>query len=231
MKLYIYLIALLATTTVSCRKDNYNPPASHLGGHLVYKGEAIPLEYDQVTFELYQYGFGKTGPMAATFAQDGSYSMQLFNGDYKFIIPNGQGPFLWKQTPQGAPDSLDIVVTGNQELDIEVTPYYMIRNPQVNGSGTTISSTFKIEKIITGGDAKDVENVSLYVNRTQFVSGADNVAVKTVNGSDITDFNNVNLSITVPTLTPAQNYVYVRIGLKIAGVEDRIFSPLVKINL
>jgi hypothetical protein len=101
----------------------------------------------------------------------------------------------------------------------------------VNGSGATISSTFKIEKIITGGDAKDVENVGLYVNRTQFVSGADNVAVKTINGSDITDFNNVNLSITVPTLTPAQNYVYVRIGLKIAGVEDRIFSPLVKINL
>jgi hypothetical protein len=231
MKNNILYIALLIVTTNSCKKDNYDPPSSKLTGRVVYKGEAIGLEYDQVKFELYQYGFGKTGPIAAVFAPDGTYSMLLFNGEYKFIIPNGQGPFKWKQTAAGAPDTTHITLQGNQELDIEVTPYYMLRNPLLTLSGGNVAGNFKIEKIITDASARDVEEINLYLNKTAFVSGANNVAVKTVKGSDITNPDNVNLSVAVPALTPAQNYVFARIGLKIAGVEDRIFSPIVKIDL
>jgi hypothetical protein len=229
LRIYHIIFLLSIVMSLSCKKDNYDQPGSRLSGHVVYKGEPIDVEYDQVRFELYQYGFGKTGPISAVFAPDGSYSMQLFDGEYKFIIPNGQGPFQWKQTPQGAPDTMVINLSGSQELDIEVTPYYMIRNPQLTASGGQVSGTFNIEKIITGASAKDVENVSLYINKTQFVSGANNVAVKTVNGADITDPNNVVLGVAVPTLS--QNYIYARIGLKIAGVEDRIYSPVKKINL
>ena len=231
LRIHHIVIILSMATSIACKKDNYDSPGSRLSGHVVYKGEPIEVEYNQVRFELYQYGFGKTGPISAVFAPDGSYSMQLFNGDYKFIIPNGQGPFLWKQTSQGAPDSMAITLSGSQELNIEVTPFYMIRNPQLTASGGNVSGTFNIEKIITGTSAKDIENVSLYINKTQFVSGSDNIAVKTVNGADITNPNNVVLGVTIPTLTPSQSYIYARIGLKIAGVEDRIFSPVKKINL
>lgn len=230
VRIYITFIALIVST-IACKKDNYSAPGSKLSGHLVYKGEPIGVEYDQVKFELYQYGFGKTGSMQGVIAPDGSYSMLLFNGEYKFIIPNGQGPFKWKQTPAGAPDTTVINMSGNQELDLEVTPYYMIRNPQLSASGANVSGTFAIEKIITDASAKNIENVSLYINKTQFVSGTDNVAVKTINGSDITDPNNVNLNVAVPSLSPAQNYVYARIGVKMVGVEDKIFSPVTKINL
>ena len=230
MKLSIFYIAIIILV-VSCRKDNYDEPGVRLSGRLVYKNEPIEVEYNQVRFELYQYGFGKTGPMSATFAPDGSYEMVLFNGEYKFTIPNGQGPFKWKQTPGGAPDSTTIQVNGNQEFNIEVTPYYMIRNPQLNGSGGNVSGKFKIEKIITDASAKDIDNVTLYINKTQFVSGADNIASKSINGVDITDLNNVNLSVAIPNLTPAPAYVFARIGIKIAGVEDRIFSSVTKITL
>jgi hypothetical protein len=230
MKLSIFYIAVILLA-MSCRKDNYDEPSVRLSGRLVYKGDPIEVEYNQVRYELYQYGFGKTGPMAAVFAPDGSYDMVLFNGEYKFIIPNGQGPFKWKQTPAGGPDSTTIVVNGNQEFNIEVTPYYMIRNAQLSGSGGSVSGKFSIEKVINDASAKNIENVTLYINKTQFVSGADNVATKTINGGDITDPNNVNLTVTVPTLNPAQNYVFARIGIKIAGVEDRIFSSVTKISL
>jgi hypothetical protein len=230
MKLNILYTAIILLS-IACRKDNYDEPTVKLSGRIVYKGDPIEVEYNQVRFELYQYGFGKTGPMASTFAPDGSYSMVLFNGEYKFIIPNGQGPFKWKQTAAGAPDSTTIVVNGSQEFNIEVTPYYMIRHPQLTGSGGTVTGKFSIEKIITDASARDIENVSLYINKTQFVSGADNIASKTINGSDITDPDNVNLSVTVPALNPAQNYVFARIGIKIAGVEDRIFSSVMKIAL
>ena len=133
---------------------------------------------------------------------------------------------MWKQTASGAPDSLAITLRGSQTLDLEVTPFYMIRNPQISASGGNVSATFKAEKIITDANARDIERVSLYINKTQFVSGGNNIAVTDMAGSSITDPNNITLSVAIPTITPTQNYVFARIGLKIAGVEDMIFSPV-----
>jgi len=232
MKIKLKYIALIAIcgVAVSCKKDNYKEPSSMLSGRLVYQGEALGVENYQVPYELYQYGFGKVGGVNSSFTQEGNFSSLLFDGDYKLIIPNGQGPFMWPKTAGGAPDSIAITLRGSQTLDLNVTPYFMIRTPQVTGGGGKVSATFKLEKIITDANAKDVENVTLYVNKTQFVSGADNIATAGVNGGDITDMNNISLSATVPSITPTQNYVFARIGLKVSGVEDRLFSPVVKVT-
>jgi hypothetical protein len=111
-----------------------------------------------------------------------------------------------------------------------VTPYYLIRTPQITAAGGKVTSNFKIEKIVTDSTGKDIENVTLYVNKTQFVSGADNIVNEGIGGGSITDLNNVTLSATIPSMVPTQNYVFARIGLKVAGVEDRIFSPVVKLT-
>jgi hypothetical protein len=216
-----------------------------LTGALMYKGDSINVERSQVPYQLYQYGFGSVGQIGASsapdqnaspsvqtfFEQNGSYSQVLYDGNYKLIIPNGQGPFLWKQDANGNPDSLAISLKGNQTVNLEVTPYYMIRNTQITAAGGIVTANFKIEKIITDSLAKNIERVSLYINRTQFVSGGDNVAAKDMAGADITDPNNISLSVTVPPITPNQNYIFARVGVKIANVEDMIFSPLQKIPL
>lgn len=230
---YIVLITLCASLAFSCKKDNYTAPSSTLNGRLVYKGDSLGLERDQVPFELYQSGFGKVGAIGSSFAQNGTYSQLLFDGNYKLIIPNGQGPFLWKQTVTGVPDSLAISLSGNQTLDLEVTPYYMIRTPQITpvAADTSVTATFKLEKIITDTvNGKNIDRVSLYINKTQFVSGGDNIKGTDLAGSAITDLNNISLNVKVPAIVPAQNYVFARIGVKIAGVEDMIFSPLQKIQ-
>jgi len=226
------LISFVALSVYSCKKDNYSEPGTFLTGSLMYKGDSVQVERNQVPFQIYQYGFGKVGAINGTFAQDGSYSEVLFDGDYKLIIPNGQGPFLWKQTPSGAPDSLAISLHGNQTLNLEVTPYYMIRNAQISANGGSVTATFKAEKIITDSAmAKDIERVSLYINKTQFVSGGNNIAVADMAGSAIADPNNITLNVAVPTVTPAQGYIYARVGIKLANVEDMIFSPLQKVPL
>jgi Protein of unknown function (DUF3823) N-terminal domain/Domain of unknown function (DUF3823_C) len=226
---YITVFALCAAG-MSCKKDNYKEPSSALSGRIVYKGEAIGVENYQVPYQLYQFGFGKVGSIDGSFAQDGSYSSLLFDGDYKLIIPNGQGPFKWKQLASGAPDTTTVTLRGSQTLDLEVTPYYMIRTPQVTAGSGKVAATFKAEKIITdAANAKNIERVTLYINKTQFVSGANNIASTTLAGTSIVDPNNIALSVTVPGIAP-QNYVYARIGLKIAGVEDLIFSPAQKVT-
>jgi hypothetical protein len=226
-----YIILGLLLATMGCKKDNYDAPASKLAGHLTYKGEAINVEYNQVPFEIYQPGFGKTGPIRGTFQQDGSYSTLLFNGNYKFTIPPNQGPFMWKELGSGKRDTLAIAVSGSQNLDIEVTPYYLIHNTKITGASKVVTAVFDLQKVITDANAKDIENVILYINKTQFVSAGDNqIASATLAGSAITSMTNVSMNIDVPTITPSQNYVFARVGLKVAGVEDLIFSSVVKVN-
>lgn len=233
MKIKLHYIILLAcsATMFSCKKDNYDAPSSTLSGKLVYQGEGFGLEKDQVPFQLYQFGFGKVGPIGESFTQEGGYSATLFDGEYKLIIPNGQGPFIWKKTAAGAPDSIAISLKGSQVLDLEVMPYYMIRGSQIAAAGANVNATFKAEKIITDANAKDIENVALYINKTQFVSPGNNIATAQIGGAAITDPNNIALTVTIPSISPAQNYVFARIGLKIVGVEDRIFSSVQKIQL
>lgn len=240
MKISSFLIFLLVAGICSCKKDNYAVPGSKLTGALMYKGDSIHVEYDRVPFQLYQLGLGKVGQIGAfsdrggvtstTFEQNGTYSALLFDGEYKFIIPNGQGPFLWKKTSVGNPDTLAISVKGNTSMNIEVTPYYMIRNPQISASGSNVTATFKLEKIVTDANAKDVENVTLFINKTQYVSGANNLKNAGMQGSAITDPNNISLTVAIPSITPTQNYVFARIGVKLVGVEDWLFSPRQKIT-
>lgn len=234
MKIKFEIIALCALLlgATSCKKDNYKAPDITLNGKLVYNGEAIGVEAGRVSYELYQYGFGKVGPIGSSFDQEGKYSAVLFNGEYKFIIPNGQGPFMWKKLASGAPDSLIISLSGNQTKDIEVTPYYMVRNANITAAGGKVSTTFKVEKIINDANAKSIEKVSLFINKTQFVSasGNENIASASIDGGSIVDMNNVAMNVTIPAIVPTQNYVFARVGVKISGVEDWLLSPLVKLT-
>lgn len=231
MRLSIYLFVALALATVAgCKKDNYSEPSLTLTGHLLYKTDTIYVERNQVPFQIYQYGFGKVGPISSTFDQSGTLSAVLAAGSYKIIVPNGQGPFMWKQTAAGDPDTVNVALKSNQGVDLQVTPYYMIRNASISVAGGTAKATCKLEKTITDANAKAIERVSLYINKVQFVSGGDNIAGQDLPAASITDMNNISLSVAVPAITPTQNYIYARIGLKIAGLEDMIFSPLQKIS-
>lgn len=229
IKFQYFGLLLLIVSMAACKKDNFKAPSSTLQGKLVYNGEAVQVQYDRVSYELYQYGFGRVGAIGATFAQDGSYSAVLFDGQYKLIIPAGQGPFKWNEA-SGHRDSLTINLNGSQTLDLEVTPYYMIRTPQLTAASNTVTAMFKAEKIITDASDKDIEEVGVYINKTQFVSEADNIGKTTKAGSAITDPNAISLSVAIPSISPTQNYIFARIGIKIAGIEDRIYSPVTKLT-
>jgi hypothetical protein len=214
---------------LSCQKDNFEEPSSTLTGRIVYKGEALNFEYNRVNYELYQPGFGKTGPIGSTFTPEGSFSQVLFDGNYKFVVPAGQGPFVWKQTA-GKPDSVAITLNGSANIDIEVMPYFMIRTPQLTYAGGKVTGTCKLEKIVTDGNAKNIERVTLYLSKLQFADSQTNVATANLAGSAIADLNNVSLNVTVPTLVPTQNYVFARIGVKFSGVDDMLFGPTTKLS-
>ena len=230
IKFHHIAIFILMLSAAGCKLDNVKPPSVKLSGQLMYKGSPIGVEYNQVPFQLYQTGYKGNTPISGTFDQDGTYSVLTFNGNYKFTIPGGQGPFQWKELSSGGRDTLNIALNGDQTVNIEVTPYYMIRNAQIAAASGKITANFSIEKVITDASAKNIQTVSLFVNKTQFVSPGDHAAEADLDGGAITDPSNVSLNVAIPTFPVTQNYVYARVGIRIAGVEDMIFSPVVKVS-
>jgi hypothetical protein len=220
------LLALLA----SCEKDNFTEPKSTLSGRIVYNGEPIGVEYNQVRLQLWQPGFGKLAAIDAQVDQSGFYSATLFNGDYKLVVPKGRGPFKTLEKDAAAKDTLFVKLEGNKEVDVEVMPYYMIRTPQFAGSENKVTATLKLEKIIAGADAKDIERVSLFINKTEFVSRATNVGVTDIAGTAIKNLSAIAIETEIPALVPTQKYVFARVGVKIKDVEDMIFSPVQKVE-
>lgn len=232
MKLKLIIaLGVISGFLASCGYDNFDEPGSKLEGKLVYKGEAINVSYNDVTFQLWEPGWQKKGEINVSVNQDGTYGAMLFDANYKLVIPKNQGPFMSLTNAETKSDTILVNLKGSKVMDIEVMPYYMIRTPQFTVSGREVTGTFKVEKIITDANAKNVERVNLYVNKTQFVDFRSNVASAQLDGASVTAGNTITLKTTVPTITPTQNYVFARIGLKIAGVEDMIFSPVVKVNL
>lgn len=228
-KTYILLLLgglLLAT---SCELDNFSEPDAFFTGHIVYQGEPIPVARNQVWFELWQPGFGLSAPIDVAIAQDGSYSSRLFSGDYRLVFLPGQGPF------QAPSDTMYLELNGDKTLELEVTPYYMIRTPQFSASGNTISAACAVDQIITGPDARDVERITLVINRTQFVdanSGGEG-SLAQIDASDISDLSSISMSVDIPVdpKKPDQDYYFARIGVKIAGVEDMIYTQVEKVSL
>lgn len=232
MKSFKYIILLLlGTLGVSCAYDNYEKPESQLTGRIVYQGEPLGFSVGEITFQLYEPGWQLIAPINVVVSAEGSYSALLFDAKYKLIIPKNQGPFM--NIPNNGSDTILVDLKGRTVKDIEVMPYYMVRNPQFSASGRKVTATFKAEKIITDANAKNIERVTLYVNKTTLVDNRSDYNIKNVSisGGDIADPNSISLSLDVPEIVPAQNYVFARVGIKMSGVEKMIFSPVQKINL
>lgn len=231
---YNYLVLLmLSFILASCEYDNYEAPKAMLQGRIVYNGEPINVAVNEVNFELWEPGWQLRIPISVTVAQDGSYSASLFDASYKLIFRPNQGPFRMVTNTATNSDTILVDVSGTTMLDIEVEPYYMIRNPQITLSGNIVNATASLEQIITGEGARNIERVSLYVNKTRFVDqrGNYNLASTNLSAGDIVDLNNISLSLTAPDLVRSQSYIYARIGVKIAGVEDMIYSPVQQLTL
>lgn len=227
-QLYLFLFSGLLFAT-SCELDDFSEPDVFFTGHIVYQGEPIPVARNQVWFELWQPGFGLSAPIDVAIAQDGSYSSRLFSGDYQLVFVPGQGPF---QTPD---DTIRLNLNGSETMELEVTPYYLIRTPQFSHAAGAISATCTVDQIISGADAKDVERVTLIINRTQFVdanSGGEG-SLAQADAADITDLSRISMSVDIPDdpLKADQDYYFARIGVKIAGVEDMIYTQVTKVSL
>lgn len=220
-----YILAIVALTFVfaSCEIDNYDEPDAFFTGNVVYNGEPIQVGAKEVRFQLWQSGYGLYGPLDVHLDTDGSFSGLFFSGEYKLKFIDGQGP--WKAPA----DTLFVTINGNTQMDLEVTPYYTVSNPSFSQSGNAITGSANITKVLTGTDGRNIEYAKIYINDTQFVSNNGDYNVAQADASTITE-SNITASVNLPD-GYNKDAVFARIGIKMNGVEDLLFSDTIKLEL
>lgn len=205
-----------------CKKDNYDAPKSVLSGKVVYQGQAVGVRSNAVELELWQHGYKLFGKIPVYIAQDGTFSAALFEGDYKLVRKAG-GPWA------NGTDSIDVKVSGATTLDVPIDPYFMIKNPTFQASGTTVTSTLSLQQVNT---TKSLELVRLLIGSTNIVDHNNKDASQDMLASAITNITQpFSLSVNVPASLTSKGYVYARVGVKVNGVAEFMYSPVQKIML
>ena len=165
----IFSLVLLLALFASCGKDNYEAPESTLMGTVTYQGKALQLRGtgEAVQLQLYQDGYELDDPISVYVGQDGKFAAKLFDGEYKLITRDGNGP--WVNTR----DTVVVNLKGTTEVQLEVTPYFLISNAQMSVSGTGVEpGAVTLSADIT--NSEDVANAkALYARVGVLAKGAD----------------------------------------------------------
>lgn len=221
-KINFLFVSLLLITFIGCGKDNFDEPNVTLTGKVLYNGQPLQLRGTggAVQLQLYQDGYGLFTPIAVYVGQDGVYSAKLFNGTYKLITRDNNGPWV------NARDTSIVQVKGNTSFDISVTPFFTISNESITLSGNTINASFTINQIV---NTAGIETVYLLVSKTQFCDDANYVYRR-----DFTDISPGQVSVSgdfgsIYEATSAKA-LYGRVGVRSNQTQQAIFSPVVKLK-
>lgn len=218
MKKYILgIFALSSLLFSSCEKDNYDEPKSDLIGKVVNANtkEAVGVRQTEgaVQMQLWQDGYELYTSIPVYINQDGTFSAKLFDGTYKLVTRANNGPWI------NSRDTIVVTVKGNTTVEYPVKPYFLLDNEKFDINGNTLTATFNIKQENVVQD-RNIERVTLYVNNTVFVD--DNFKKASTNAtSPIVGSNTITLNISNISSNAA---LYARIGVKISGVEQLLYT-------
>lgn len=223
MKLHTYAFtAFLMLIFSGCEKDNFDEPAAKLTGQVVFQGQPVGVRSQGVQFELWQQGFQLFTRIPLNIAQDGSFSAELFDGDYKLVRAKGAGPWIDNI------DTINVSLKGSAKIDVPVEPYFFLKNASFEKSGTTVKATFTIAKNTT---TKTLELARLYIGPNLIVDQNNNSANAQALSAAITLGQPVTLSVTIPASIANDAYIFARVGVKTSGVAELLYTQSQKIQL
>lgn len=224
MKKIFFILLLAITVLAACEKDNYDPPKSALTGRLIYEGTPIGVRQGIGVLQLYQPGWQDVVPIGVQMKQDGTFSSLLFDGAYKLVPIEGNGPFVASNT-----DTINLEVKGNETtVDVPVTPYFIINNETFQKNGpSSITATFKISQVVASAS---LDKVGLFVGETMLVDNLFNSEKSEINGTAISDLNQ-SLTLNVNVTDAKSKYVFVRVGVKAKESAEYLFTQVQKIQI
>lgn len=217
---FLFIVCCLITVS-SCGYDNFDEPKYMLTGKAVYNGEPVAVRSGSSEFALFQDGYALHGSIPVYIAQDGSYSVNLFNGDYK-LVRMGNAP--WERPSN---DTIRITVKGNTIQDIPVTPYFFIKTASFTKNSNKIIAKFTISKVVANAN---MEDVSLYLGKGILTDNNHKEAALSL-GNKILSEQETSVEMDIPNNLANETYIYARVGAKSDKSSEYCYSQPVKVTL
>lgn len=221
-KSVIFVICICILVVVGCQYDNYEEPTSTLSGKVVYEGKAVGIRTNGVEMELWQYGFGLRKNIPIYVAHDGSYSVSLFDGQYKMVRKAG-APWQPQLT-----DTITVDVRNNTVVDVPIIPYFVISNESFQKGTGTVTAKFTINKVVESANLRDVK---LYLGKSILTDENKKEAALSVDISNITLGQETTITGNVPADLAKYDYIYVRVGVRSTVSNEFYYTQVQKINL
>ncbi|TKG89421.1 DUF3823 domain-containing protein [Puteibacter caeruleilacunae] len=222
MKIKLYILAIASILAFgSCETDNYDAPGTMLEGHLMYQGKEVATKKAEMRIEVYEKGWDFEKEIEMKVDQNGHYSETLFDGSYKLFLKNGRGSF----SNFTSSDTIHFELNGNQQLDIEVEPFFFVNEPNYSVSGSTLTATVKVDKVVT---EKQIGKVKLLVGKTMLVD--DQYKEIDVTLEEIADLSNITLTADISDLV-SKGYCFARVAVGTEGVSTYNYSFVKKLDL
>lgn len=223
MKFFPYLSFILpAMLLAACEKDNLKAPASKLTGRVIYKDQPVGLRSTGVQFEIWQSGYQLFTKIPLIIKQDGSFSAELFDGNYKLVRAKGAGP--WTDNS----DTINVKLNGSATVDIPVDPFFVITNVTFEKIAATVKATFTIEKNTT---TRTLELVRLYIGPNLILDQNNNAANIQVPAAAVTPGTPLSLTVTIPASLVNDTFIFARVGVKTTGIAELLYTMPLKIQL
>ena len=222
----VSFVLLLSVWVASCGKDNYDPPQSMLTGQIVYNGEPIQVRgtREAVQLQLYQDGWQTRSPITVYVTQDGSFSAALFDGEYKLVTTDRNGPWV------NSRDTTIVNLKGSQHIQLNVTPFFTISGTNISysTSNSTLSASLTITKVVSDAN---LDRVYLILSKTQFADEVYYLIRKEVTNMT-TGSNSLSATLSASDITAINSAptIYGRVGVKTVGTEQAIWSPVVRLK-
>ncbi|HAK28787.1 MULTISPECIES: DUF3823 domain-containing protein [Sphingobacterium] len=222
IKFLSLLIAFASLLVVGCEYDNFEAPKSTLSGRVVYEGKAIGVRNNGPQLELWQDGYPLRSAIPVYFDQDGSFSVSLFDGEYK-LVRKGDSPWL-----QQATDTVLVQVKGNTTIDVPVTPYFTVTNESFQKNNNSISANFTVNRIV--GTA-NMEFVRLYLGKSVLTDQVQRELRVDANLANVAFGQPTSIVGELPDNLKNLDYVFARIGVKATVSGEYYYTAVQKIAL
>lgn len=220
---HILFATLMVTGFASCGYDNFDEPRSMLSGNVQYNGQNLQLQGSggSIQLQAYQTGYELKSPITIYVNQEGRFSARLFNGHYKLVTKDNNGPWVNNR------DTIEVDIKGNTEVNIPVTPYFLLSDYNCTLSGNRLSASFKIQQIVTPAT---LSYATICIGRTSIVDEQNNAFQIRLNASALTMGDN-SFSF---TLTDEQKKAIsgatrltARVGLRTVDADKSVYTHIV----
>lgn len=223
MQKILIITTIVSVLLLGCGKDNYEKPTSIIRGKVTYNGKAIGVRgtAEVIQLQLYQDGYQLKDRIPVHVGQDGSFSAKVFDGQYKLVARNNNGPWI-----DASQDTLVIDLKGIADVNYEVTPYFTIENVALSlNTDKKLTANFTINKVV---QTAELRYYSLLVNRTAFVDDVVNIWRKEYYSASLS----VSLSEDLSSLKDIKStgVLFARVGVRSNLTEQPIYSEIIRIE-